>query len=34
MVKKGEDFVIYDAKTSEDITWSILLLITSPITEH
>src|SRR5215218_8286299 len=27
MVKKGEDFVVYDAKTSEDITRSVLTQI-------
>jgi polyhydroxyalkanoate synthesis repressor PhaR len=27
MVKKGEDFVVYDAKTSEDITHSVLTQI-------
>src|SRR4051795_386660 len=27
MVKKGEDFVVYDAKTSEDITRSVLAQI-------
>src|SRR5262249_54957304 len=27
MVKKGEDFVVYDAKTGEDITRSVLTLI-------
>jgi len=34
MVRQDENFVIYDAKTSEDITRSVLLLITSPIIEH
>jgi polyhydroxyalkanoate synthesis repressor PhaR len=29
MVKKGEDFVVYDAKTSEDITRSVLMQIIS-----
>ena len=27
MVKRGEDFVVYDAKTSEDITRSVLAQI-------
>ena len=29
MVKTGEDFVVYDAKTSEDITRSVLTQISS-----
>jgi polyhydroxyalkanoate synthesis repressor PhaR len=29
----GNDFLVYDAKSSEDITRSILMLIT-PTTEH
>jgi polyhydroxyalkanoate synthesis repressor PhaR len=29
MVKKGEDFVVYDAKTGEDITRSVLAQIIS-----
>jgi polyhydroxyalkanoate synthesis regulator protein len=34
MVRQGEDFVILDAKSGEDITRSILMLITSTPTEH
>ena len=34
MVRQGEDFVILDAKPGEDITRSILMLITSTTTEH
>jgi polyhydroxyalkanoate synthesis repressor PhaR len=34
MVRQGEDFVILDAKSGEDITRSILMLITSTTTEH
>lgn len=34
MVRMKEDFVVRDAATGEDITRSILTLITSPITEH
>jgi polyhydroxyalkanoate synthesis repressor PhaR len=34
MVRHGEDFVILDAKSGEDITRSILMLITSTATEH
>jgi polyhydroxyalkanoate synthesis repressor PhaR len=34
MVRLGEDFVVCDAATREDITRSILTPITSPITEH
>jgi polyhydroxyalkanoate synthesis repressor PhaR len=34
MVRQGEDFVILAAKSGEDITRSILMLITSTATEH
>lgn len=34
MVRLGEDFVVHDAATGDNITRSILKLITSPITEH
>jgi polyhydroxyalkanoate synthesis repressor PhaR len=34
MVRMNEGFVVYDAATDEDITRSILTLISSPITEH
>ena len=34
MVRQGEDFVILDAKSGEEITRSILMLITSTATEH
>jgi polyhydroxyalkanoate synthesis repressor PhaR len=33
MVRQGEGFVVYDAGSGEDITRSILMLIT-PTTEH
>jgi polyhydroxyalkanoate synthesis repressor PhaR len=33
MVRQGEDFVVYDAGAGEDVTRSILMLIT-PTTEH
>ena len=32
-VREGEDFVVYDAGSGEDVTRSILMLIT-PTTEH
>jgi polyhydroxyalkanoate synthesis repressor PhaR len=34
MVRMGEAFVVHDTATGEDVTRSILTLITSPITEH
>jgi polyhydroxyalkanoate synthesis repressor PhaR len=34
MVRMGEDFIVHDAATGDNITRSILKLITSPITEH
>jgi polyhydroxyalkanoate synthesis repressor PhaR len=34
MVRLGEDFVVHDAATGDDVTGSILKLITSPRTEH
>jgi polyhydroxyalkanoate synthesis repressor PhaR len=34
MVRLGEDFIVREAGTGEDITRSILTLITSPLTEH
>jgi polyhydroxyalkanoate synthesis repressor PhaR len=34
MVRQDEDFIISDARTDEDITWSVLMLITPPTTEH
>jgi polyhydroxyalkanoate synthesis repressor PhaR len=34
MVRLGEDFLVRDAGTGDDITRSILTLITSPLTEH
>jgi hypothetical protein len=33
MVRRGEDFIVYDAGSGEDITRSLLMLIT-PTTEH
>jgi polyhydroxyalkanoate synthesis repressor PhaR len=33
MARNGNDFVVRDAKSSEDITRSVLMLIT-PTTEH
>jgi polyhydroxyalkanoate synthesis repressor PhaR len=34
MVRNGKDFVVYDAKSSENITRSILMLIIPTPTEH
>jgi polyhydroxyalkanoate synthesis regulator protein len=34
MVRRGEDFVVYDAGSGEDITRSLLMLITPTTTEH
>jgi polyhydroxyalkanoate synthesis repressor PhaR len=34
MVRLGEDFIVREAGTGEDITRSILTLITFPLTEH
>jgi polyhydroxyalkanoate synthesis repressor PhaR len=34
MARNGNDFVVYDARSSEDITRSILMLIIPTPTEH
>jgi polyhydroxyalkanoate synthesis repressor PhaR len=34
MVRQGEDFVVLNAKSGEDITRSVLMLITPTTTEH
>ena len=34
MVRQGEDFGVYDAKSSEDITRSVLMQIVPTIVEH
>ena len=34
MVTRGNDVVVYDAKSGEDVTRSILMLITPTPTEH
>jgi polyhydroxyalkanoate synthesis repressor PhaR len=34
MVRQGQDFVVYDARSGDDITRSLLMLITPTTTEH